>query len=138
MPQDFDKKAHLEKMLSGVHGRNNFKNKSLYVGFDGNEFTKPTEIIKEHTSLRTIELAIMSMSDYELMNKSFSILKVKDKEQLKDQFKGIPDWENMDKETTIEIMSCINELMTQMRKNQQTPNMGDALTQKPSGDLPPR
>ena len=129
MPQDFDKKTHLEKMLRGVHARNDLKNKSLYVGFDGNEFTKPTELIKEHTSLRTIELAIMSLSDYEIMNKHLSILKVKDKERLKDLFKAIPDWNNLDKETTIELMSCLNELMTQMRKNQQTPNMEDAPDQ---------
>jgi AbiV family abortive infection protein len=130
MPQNFDKKTHLENMLSCVHGRNNMKNKSLYVGFDGKEFTKPKEIIKEHTSLRTIELAAISLSEYELINESFSVLKVKDKEQLKDQFKGIPDLNNLDKEASIELMLCINELMTQVRKNRQIPNMEDAPDQK--------
>ena len=115
--QDVDRKAFLKNMLSNVRGSNNWKNKSLYVDFDGKNFTSPTDIIKEHMSLRTIELALMSLSDYEYEFKAFSVIRTKGNDWLREQFKSISDYITFDNEWNTELLLCINELTVELRRN---------------------
>lgn len=115
MPKKIDRKGFLKKMLSGALGRNSWKNYSLYVGFDGNEFTLPSTLIKEQTATRTIELAVMTLEDNEQTLKAFSTLLTKNKEELREQLLRFPDINKLDNNEIFVLLVTLNELMSEAK-----------------------
>jgi AbiV family abortive infection protein len=117
IPKDVDRKAYLEKLLSGVRGRNSWKNNSLYVGFDGYDFTSPLKLIKEQAAARTIDLAVMTLRDNELILRVFSKLLTNNTAEFREELLQFSDIKKLDINELSRMLLSLNELMSEAKQN---------------------
>jgi len=105
----FDEKWYVENSQKVIDKKNDLKNNSLYVGFDGNKFYEPSSIVLFEKAELELKFAKATVIMVDSIKQNLFDLFDKDENELLRMFESL---ENYSKETLVEFLNYYEEIIT--------------------------